>query len=287
MSENSLAEMGALYIIATPIGHPDDITIRALRTLKEVDLVAAEDTRHAARLLSHHSIQANLISFHEHNEAERTPDLIVRLEAGESVAVVSDAGTPSVSDPGFRLIRAAVEKGIRVVPIPGPSAVITALSASGLPTDAFTFIGFPPKKPGRRQALLQGLKAFPYTLIFYESPKRIESFIEELIDLLGDRQAVLGREMTKVYEEFIRGPLSNMLGELENRPRVKGECTLLVSGAEESDGADINEVREEIARELESSESRISELSKRIAKKYRISKNEVYAEALRLKNERK
>ncbi|MFW5635097.1 MAG: 16S rRNA (cytidine(1402)-2'-O)-methyltransferase [Thermodesulfobacteriota bacterium] len=277
--------MGALYIIATPIGHLDDITLRALRTLKEVDLVAAEDTRHTARLLSHHGIQANLISFHEHNEAERTADLITRLEAGEAVAVVSDAGTPSVSDPGFRLVRAAVEKGIRIVPIPGPSAAITALSASGLPTDAFTFIGFPPKKPGRRQALLEGLKASPYTLIFYESPKRIAAFIDELIALLGDRQAVLGREMTKTYEEFIRGPLSDIQRELENRPQVKGECTLLISGAEESDETDIHEVREEIADALESSEIRISELSKRIAKKYGISKNEVYAEALRLKNE--
>ncbi len=279
--------MGPLYIIATPIGHLDDITLRALRTLGEVDLVAAEDTRHTARLLSHHGIQANLISFHEHNEAERTADLISRLEAGEAVAVVSDAGTPSVSDPGFRLVRAAVAKGIRVVPIPGPSAAITALSASGLPTDAFTFLGFPPKKPGRRQSLLQGLKAYPYTLIFYESPKRIETFIEELIDMLGDRQAVLGREMTKTYEEFIRGPLSEIRNELNARPRVKGECTLLISGAEESDETDIHEVREEIANELKSPENRISELSKRIAKKYGISKNEVYAEALRLKNERK
>lgn len=279
--------MGTLYIIATPIGHPDDITLRAIRTLKEADRVAAEDTRHTARLLSHHGIQANLISFHEHNESERIPNLIARLESGEAIAMVSDAGTPSVSDPGFRLIRAAVEKGIRVVPIPGPSAAITALSASGLPTDAFTFIGFPPKKPGRRQALLQGLKAFPFTLIFYESPKRIESLIEALIDMLGDRQAVLGREMTKAYEEFVRGPLSKILSELESRRMVKGECTLLVSGAKESDAADINEVSEEIAKELKSSESRISELSKRIAKKYGISKNEVYAEALRLKEERK
>ena len=277
--------MGTLYIIATPIGHLDDITLRALRTLQEADLVAAEDTRHTARLLSHHGIQANLISFHEHNEAERTPDLIARLEAGETVAVVSDAGTPSISDPGFRLIRAAAEKGIRIVPIPGPSAAITALSASGLPTDAFTFIGFPPKKPGRRRDLLQGLKASPYTLIFYESPKRIAAFVEELIALLGDRRAVLGREMTKTYEEFIRGPLSEIQSELKNRPQVKGECTLLVSGAEESDGADLTEVRGEIADALTSSGSRISELSKRIAKKYGISKNEVYAEALRLKNE--
>lgn len=278
--------MSTLYVIATPIGNLDDITLRALRILQAADVVAAEDTRHTARLLSHHGIRADLISFHEHNEAERTPGLIARLEAGESVAVVSDAGTPSVSDPGFRLVREAVEKGIKIVPIPGPSAAVTALSASGLPTDAFAFIGFPPKKPGRRLSLLQTLKEWPHTLVFYDSPKRIQGFIEELIQILGDRRAVLGREMTKTYEEFIRGSLSEILHQLKDRLRVKGECTLLVAGGEDAALPSAEEMREEIANELESKETGLSALSKRIAKKYGLSKNEVYAEALRQQKER-
>lgn len=274
-------QKGKLYIVATPIGNMDDISIRAIRTLREVDTVAAEDTRLTARLLSHHQIDTPLISFHEHNEAQRIALLTARMEAGESFALVSDAGTPSVSDPGFRLVRAAVEKEIQVVPIPGASAAITALCAAGLPTDSFTFVGFPPKKKGKRRELLESLKKEARTLIFYESPMRISTFLLELREILGDRYAVLGREMTKMYEEFIRGNLTCILESLENRAAVKGECTLLVSGAEEGESLCPEDLAEKIGNGLDAGIG-ISDLSKSLAKTFGISRKEVYAQALEI-----
>ncbi|MEZ4526607.1 MAG: 16S rRNA (cytidine(1402)-2'-O)-methyltransferase [Desulfobacterales bacterium] len=277
-----MKQKGKLYIVATPIGNMDDITIRAIRTLREVDTVAAEDTRLTARLLSHHQIDTPLISFHEHNESRRIALLTARMEAGESLALVSDAGTPSVSDPGFRLVRAAVEKEIQVVPIPGASAAITALCAAGLPTDSFTFVGFPPKKKGKRRELLENLKKEPRTLIFYESPLRISAFLSELKEILGERYAVLGRELTKLHEEFIRGNLSEILQNLENRAAVKGECTLLVSGAEEHESLCPENLAQEIEKGLEAGLS-ISDLSKSLAQTFGISRKEIYALALEVK----
>lgn len=277
-----MKQKGKLYIVATPIGNMDDITIRAIRTLREVDTVAAEDTRLTARLLSHHQIDTPLISFHEHNESRRIALLTARMEAGESLALVSDAGTPSVSDPGFRLVRAAVEKEIQVVPIPGASAAITALCAAGLPTDSFTFVGFPPKKKGKRRELLESLKKEPRTLIFYESPLRISAFLSELKEILGERYAVLGRELTKLHEEFIRGNLSEILQNLENRAAVKGECTLLVSGAEEHESLCPENLAQEIEKGLEAGLS-ISDLSKSLAQTFGISRKEIYALALEVK----
>ncbi|GBC59375.1 rRNA (cytidine-2'-O-)-methyltransferase [Desulfonema ishimotonii] len=279
---------GHLYIVATPIGNMEDITLRAIRILAEADVVAAEDTRNTARLLSHHDIRANLISYHEHNEAERTQHLIHKLEQGESVALVSDAGTPCVSDPGYRLARTAIEKGVRVIPIPGVSAAITALSASGLPTDAFTFIGFPPRKKGKRTDLLRTLQSEPRTLIFYESPRRIAAFAEELLDILGDRYAVLSRELTKVYEEFIRGNLSHILEEIRHRPAIKGEITLLVGGfdAAAKEAVTAETLKAEIARSLDQ-KIKISEISKKISKKYGLPRKEIYGEALNVQQERK
>ncbi|MGE0086170.1 MAG: 16S rRNA (cytidine(1402)-2'-O)-methyltransferase [Desulfococcaceae bacterium] len=274
-------QKGKLYIVATPIGNMDDITIRAIRVLREVNTVAAEDTRLTARLLSHHQIGTPLISFHEYNESQRIALLVARMESGESLALVSDAGTPSVSDPGYRLVRAALEKEIQVVPIPGASAAVTALCAAGLPTDSFTFLGFPPKRKGKRMNLLEGLKKEARTLIFYESPMRINAFLSELIDILGDRYAVLGREMTKMYEEFIRGNLSYILESLENRAAVKGECTLLISGAEESESFSPDDLAEEIQKGLDAGIS-ISDLSKSLAKSLGISRKEVYAQALEI-----
>jgi len=276
-------ELGALYVVATPIGNRDDITIRALNILGNVDLVAAEDTRHTGRLLAHHNIKCHMISCHEHNEGERTPDLINRLKAGSSVALVSNAGTPSVSDPGYRLVKEAIANSIRVIPIPGVSAAIAALSVSGLPTDSFVFIGFPAKKKAKRLKQLQVLAGESRTMVFYESPKRILTLLKEIINVMGDRYGVLSREMTKLHEEFIRGFLSEILSSLDARPAIKGECTLLVTGCEESKEVSLKTVRAEIMKALEKKESKLSEISKIIGKKYGLPKKKVYDEALKLK----
>jgi 16S rRNA (cytidine1402-2'-O)-methyltransferase len=283
LQSNPNNKPGILYVVATPIGNRDDITLRALDTLGHVDLVAAEDTRHTGRLLAHHNIKCRMISFHEHNESDRTPDLINRLKAGSSVALVSNAGTPSVSDPGYRLVKEAVINHIRVIPIPGVSAVIAALSVSGLPTDSFVFIGFPAKKKAKRLNQLKELAGESKTMVFYESPKRILTFLKEIISVMGDRYGVLSREMTKLHEEFIRGFLSEILSSLNARPAIKGECTLLLTGCEKNKDVSIHTVRTEIIKALEKQQSKLSELSKIIAQKYGLPKNKVYDEALELK----
>ena len=272
-----------LYVVATPIGNRDDITIRALNILGRVDLVAAENTRHTGRLLAHHNIKGNLISYHEHNEVKRTPELIHRLKTGSSVALVSNAGTPSVSDPGYRLVKEAIANNIKVIPVPGVSAAITALSAAGLPTDSFIFVGFPAKKKAKRLKQLKELASENRTIIFYESPKRILTFLEEIIDAMGDRYGVLSREMTKLHEEFLRGFLSEIHYILNARPAVKGECTLLVMGCEEIKEVSLETVRNEINSELEKTGSRLSDIARAVAKKYGLPKNKVYDEALKLK----
>jgi 16S rRNA (cytidine1402-2'-O)-methyltransferase len=274
---------GILYVVATPIGNLRDITLRAIDILSEVDLIAAEDTRHTLRLLSAHGIKAHLVSYHEYNERSRIPYLIEKLKAGSTVAVVSDAGTPSVSDPGYRLITASIENHIPVVPIPGVSAPIAALSAAGLATDSFVFEGFPAKKKKKRLADLKELEKTSGTLVFYESPRRIMGLIEEIMATMGDRCGVLAREMTKRYEEFIRGRLSEIHANLKNRPRVRGEFTLLVEGRRGDENVSVAAVRAEIERRMESSGNGLPELSKTIARKYGISRNRVYAEALKLK----
>ncbi len=272
-----------LYVVATPIGNRDDITIRALNILGRVDLVAAENTRHTGRLLAHHNIKGNLISYHEHNEVKRTPELIHRLKTGSSVALVSNAGTPSVSDPGYRLVKEAIANNIKVIPVPGVSAAVTALSAAGLPTDSFIFVGFPAKKKAKRLKQLKELASENRTIIFYESPKRILTFLEEIIDAMGDRYGVLSREMTKLHEEFLRGFLSEIHYILNARPVVKGECTLLVMGCEEIKKVSLETIRNEINSELEKTGSRLSDIARAVAKKYGLPKNKVYDEALKLK----
>jgi len=272
-----------LYVVATPIGNRDDITIRALNILGRVDLVAAENTRHTGRLLAHHNIKGNLISYHEHNEVKRTPELIHRLKTGSSVALVSNAGTPSVSDPGYRLVKEAIANNIKVIPVPGVSAAVTALSAAGLPTDSFIFVGFPAKKKAKRLKQLKELASENRTIIFYESPKRILTFMEEIIDAMGDRYGVLSREMTKLHEEFLRGFLSEIHYILNARPVVKGECTLLVMGCEEIKKVSLETIRNEINSELEKTGSRLSDIARAVAKKYGLPKNKVYDEALKLK----
>lgn len=225
MLENS----GILYLCATPIGNLEDMTYRAVRILKEVDVIAAEDTRHTRKLLSHFEIHTRLISYHEHNKAARGPEIIERLTAGQAVAVVSDAGLPGISDPGSDLVALAVNAGIRVVPVPGANAALSALVSSGLDTTLFFFIGFLPKNKKKRREVLSGFSSIPYTLIVYESPHRIRQTLTELKNALGDRPAVAARELTKKFEEFIRGTLASLaLHFAENEPR--GEFTLIVGG---------------------------------------------------------
>ncbi len=220
---------GKLYLVATPLGNLEDITQRALRTLAQVDLIAAEDTRHTLKLLNHFGIRQKMISYFEHNERERTEEIINKLLSGLNIALVSDAGMPGISDPGYPLVAEAVKQGITVVPIPGASAVITALAASGLPTNSFWFEGFLPRKDKERTAILSELAEMKGTLIFYEAPHRLRATIQSIYQVLGDREAVLARELTKVHEEFIRGNLSEIINWVENNP-LRGEFTILING---------------------------------------------------------
>ncbi len=273
----------ALYVVATPIGNRKDITIRALDVLRQVGLIAAEDTRATKRFLAFHSVSGRLISYHEHNEIQRTPGLIDKLKRGVSVALVSKAGTPTVSDPGYRLVKAAITNGIPVVPIPGPCAAIAALSVSGLPTDSYVFIGFPPAKQGKRAVLLERLAAEPRTIIFYESAKRILTLLEQVITTWGDRRSMLAREITKLHEEFLRGRASEIAAALRQRAEIKGECALLVAGCEPHETELPEALLAEVADAVRNKGQRASEVSRAIADKYGVSKKKVYEEILRLK----
>ena len=279
----SQAVPGTLYVAATPIGNLGDMTLRAIAILRSVDVIAAEDTRQTGILLSAHGIDTQLISYHEHNEKRRAGELISKLEAGAAVALVSDAGTPTISDPGYRLVSAAAAAGIDVVPLPGVSAATAALSVSGLPTDAFTFIGFPEKKAGKRLKQLFELAGRRETLIFYESPRRVAGLLEAVLECMGDRRVVLAREMTKKFEEFIRGPVSQVIAELDARSGVKGECTLLVSGNPGETAADPEKIRAEITRLLASGKRGTTDVSKQVSQKFNISKKEAYALVLKQK----
>lgn len=226
-------EPGRLYLVATPIGNLEDITLRALRILKEADVIAAEDTRHTIKLLNHYEIKKKMISYHQHNEREQSERLIQRMLQGENIALVSDAGMPGISDPGTILVAEAIRSGITVVPIPGPSAVISALSASGLDTSSFMFVGFLPRKKSEQVQRLRQIEMFHGTLVFYESPHRIETTLKVLREVLGNRQAVIARELTKVHEEFVRGELDSLLTKVAVYPNI-GEFTILVSGLDEN-----------------------------------------------------
>lgn len=219
---------GTLYLVATPIGNLADITHRALQVLSDVDLIACEDTRHTHKLLNHYGISTKTISYHEHNEQQRSAELIDRLKQGTNIAVVSDAGTPSISDPGFRLVRAAIEKEIVVVPVPGPSALITALIAAGLPTDEFFFAGFLPSRTNARRARLTELQSIPGTLIFYEAPHRLATTLADAYEILGEREAVVARELTKLHEEIRRGLLSKLAADYTEKTDIRGEIVVLI-----------------------------------------------------------
>jgi 16S rRNA (cytidine1402-2'-O)-methyltransferase len=266
-----------LYLVATPIGNLEDITLRALRVLKEVSVIACEDTRHTRKLLDHFSIQKPTISYHEHNEPARAEELTARLLHGESIALVSDAGTPGISDPAYRLVVAALEHNIAVIPIPGATALIAGLIASGLPTDAFLFMGFLPAKQNARRAKLESLRTVRETLIFYEAPHRIRETLAEAQAVLGNRRASLARELTKLHEQFLRGTLADLSAQLQvQEPR--GEMTLVIAGANE-DEEQPSPTHESLTTQLEQliqSGSSRNDALKQLAKRRGLSKKEAY-----------
>jgi len=265
---------GLLYVVATPIGNLEDITYRAVRVLGEADLIACEDTRQTRKLLDHYGIQKPAISYHDHNETERTAELTARLLAGTVIALVSDAGMPLVSDPGYRLVKAAVENGIPVQPVPGASAALAALAASGLPSDAFHFGGFLPHGPGQRIKALEALADEPATLIFYEAPHRILESLEAVEQVLGARQVVVARELTKIHEEFLRGTAAQVRAQLAGRDAVKGEITLLIAKAT-GPAPDDTPLDEAVAALMRDGMPRMDAI-KQVARRRGLSKREVY-----------
>jgi 16S rRNA (cytidine1402-2'-O)-methyltransferase len=275
---------GTLYVVATPIGNLEDISYRAVRVLKEVGLIACEDTRHTAKLLQHYGIGKPTVSYHEHNEAARAEELVAKLTAGLNIAQVSDAGMPGISDPGYRVIKLAIERGVKVVPIPGTSALVAALAASGLPTDSFQFLGFLPAKSGQRRTTLETLRHAEHTTVVYEAPHRIAEAMKDIVELLGaERPVVLARELTKVHEEFIRGSAADVLAQVQAH-EIKGEITLLIGKGEGRVAA----VKQNIAARLEEimREKKIDEKAalKVVAKEQGLSKSEAYRELQRKKN---
>jgi 16S rRNA (cytidine1402-2'-O)-methyltransferase len=272
---------GTLYIVATPIGNLEDITYRAVRVLGEVDLIACEDTRQTRKLLDHYAIQKPMISYHEHNELERSAELTSRMLAGTSIALVTDAGMPLVSDPGYRLVRAAVECGVPVVTLPGASAAMTALAGSGLPTDSFHFGGFLPSKPGQRAKLLETLAEEHSTLIFYEAPHRILEALEAIEATLGPRPVVVARELTKIHEELLRGTAAEIHAQLAKREVVKGEMTLLI-GKATAPPPDETPLDAAVERLITSGTPRMDAI-KQVARRRGLSKREVYEQLLREK----
>ncbi len=272
----------SLYLVATPIGNLEDITLRALRVLKEVDLIACEDTRQTLKLLSHYGIQTRLVSYHEHNEMTKAAELVVNLEGGAKIALVTDAGMPGISDPGFRLITLAIRHHVPVIPIPGASAFLAALVASGLPTDSFRFSGFLPSKAGQRRKLLESFKTSPRTQVFYEAPHRLLETLSDVVSILGaERHVVVAREVTKIHEEFLRGRARDVLEQFSARGSVKGEITLLIAKADEGG---IQAVAETVnlsqrVREI-MTEEKVDEKAalKKVAKERGIGKSEAYRE---------
>ena len=286
----ALAPGPALYLVATPIGNLEDITLRAVRVMKEVDVVACEDTRQTQKLLNHYGITTRTISYHEHNEMTRAAELVKEMQEGASVALVTDAGMPGISDPGFRLISLAIRHHVPVVPIPGASAFLAALVASGLPTDSFRFSGFLPAKRGERRAALEAIRTSPRTQVFYEAPHRIVDALSDVAEVLGEnRHVVIAREVTKLHEEFLRGRAGELLEMLKSRDGVKGEITLLIGKAEEGEvhaGTSASgraSVRQRVEQIM--GEEKVEEKAalKKVARERGISKSEAYRELQRSK----
>jgi 16S rRNA (cytidine1402-2'-O)-methyltransferase len=283
----------ALYLVGTPIGNLEDIAFRALRVLKQVEVIACEDTRQTQKLLNHYGITTRTISYHRHNEMTRAAELVKAMQEGASVALVTDAGMPGISDPGFRLISLAIRHQLAVVPVPGPAAFLVALVASGLPTDRFGFSGFLPSKRGERRTALESMKASPRTQVFYEAPHRIADALQDVCEVLGShRYVVVAREMTKLHEEFLRGGAAEVLEILQSRGQIKGEITLLIGKAEETGGGTGGvttaapgspSVRQRLQQLM--SEEKVDEKTalKKVAKERGISKSEAYRELQRSK----
>jgi 16S rRNA (cytidine1402-2'-O)-methyltransferase len=270
--------MGILYLVATPVGNLEDITLRALRILKEVDLIACEDTRHTGKLLTRYSIGTPRESYHKFNEESRTPRLIGLLQEGKNIALVSDSGTPLISDPGFELVSACRIEGIPVIPIPGPSAAIAALTGSGLPTDSFFFAGFLPARAAERRRRLEQLAGIPATLIFYEAPHRILASLEDMIAVLGSRQATLARELTKVHEEFLHGTIPELLQILRARPAIQGELVLVVERGRAAPAARDwpQSIKEHLEAEMTATGLSRNEALKIVAQKRGITRKQAY-----------
>ncbi|HSE83261.1 MAG TPA: 16S rRNA (cytidine(1402)-2'-O)-methyltransferase [Thermodesulfobacteriota bacterium] len=273
---------GKLYIVATPIGNLEDITLRALRILKEVDLIACEDTRVTKKLLSRYQIQKPLTSYHEHNEKEKAEELAALLELGENIALVSDAGTPGVSDPGYRLVSLAAEKGIEVISIPGATATVAALSVSGLPTSSFAYFGFLPKSDKKRKEFLKSIREHRETLIFYESPSRVLETLESIFETLRDRRISASRELTKMFEETLRGKVSSVIEILRGRKEIKGEFTIVVEGMGDNDKGGCSETIEEQLRIYKDMGFSLKDAVKETSTNSRVSKSRIYKEALRI-----
>ena len=275
---------GVLYIVATPIGNLDDISLRAISTLKKVDLIAAEDTRHSRQLLKHLNIDARLLSYHQHNESARAEELLEKLCAGDDIALISDAGTPLISDPGYNLVRRAVDAAIQVVPIPGANSAITAISAAGLPTDSFYFCGFLSSRSNERLSQLKALREFPTTLVLFESSHRIDALLTQLDQVFGDKTCVVAKELTKLYERFLRGYASEIQLQLEQEPLLrKGEFVVLIDNAAAPEQKDINNDERELLKLL------VNEVSVKAAVKIAVQitgkkKNDLYQMALQLQD---
>lgn len=268
---------GRLYVVATPIGNLADITLRALRVLGEVDVIAAEDTRTTRKLLAHHGIRTPLVSYHEHNETLRTPELLGRLLDGESVALVSEAGTPSISDPGYRLVEGCIAAEIAVEPIPGPSAVLAAVVVSGLPSDSFVFEGFLPRRASERRKRLEGLAKERRTIVMFEAPHRLDASLQDMVDALGDRRAALCRELTKLHEEVRRESLSKLAASVRRKP-VKGELVIVVEGAPRAE-PDVDAALEEALGRITSGES-VREATRAVAEERGVPRRALYDRVL-------
>jgi 16S rRNA (cytidine1402-2'-O)-methyltransferase len=287
VADSSRVLAPGLYLVATPIGNLEDITLRALRVLKQADLIACEDTRQTQKLLNHYGINTRTTSYHEHNEMTRAAELVVDLEQGARIALVTDAGMPGISDPGFRLIALAIRHHLAVVPIPGASAFLSALAASGLPTDSFRFNGFLPAKAGQRRQILDSIRESPRTQIFYETPHRVREALEDVVGILGgQRHVVIAREVTKIHEEFLRGHATEILETLKARDDIKGEITLLIGKMESTEQKALPS-RVSIRQRVEQvvAEEKLDEKAalKKVAKEMGMSKSEAYRELQRSK----
>jgi 16S rRNA (cytidine1402-2'-O)-methyltransferase len=278
------SKSGTLYVVSTPIGNLEDVTLRALKVLKNVDLIAAENTRHTRGFCSHYNIKTRLISYHQHNQKSRGPELIERLRKGSDIALVTNAGTPAVSDPGALLINMALEQDISISPIPGPSAAIAALSVCGMRVDSFLFLGFLSSRPNKRKKELKELIQEHRTMVFFEAPHRIKAMLTDLNDLLGDRYVVILRELTKVYEEVKRGRISSILEELKDH-MIKGEFTVVLAGREKREDEDFlnNNTQDMIKRLLYKNKMGVKEIAMRLSKEFGLNYRAIYREGLIVK----